>query len=335
MSSQSLQLHELHGWQHQLRDVITDIDELLGLLHLEPAQLPISDAALRSFPLRVPRAFVARMKPADPRDPLLLQVLPSFREEDDTPGYSNDPLSESNFNPAPGLLHKYHGRALLVAAPHCAVNCRYCFRRNFPYQDNTPGRAHWRKTLAHIAADSSIVEVILSGGDPLAASDSWLAWLVGEVVRIPHVRRLRIHTRTPIVMPDRISPEFLSWVGNTGLQTVMVVHCNHGQEIDASVQRAMTALKSCDITLLNQSVMLAGINDSASTLVALSEALFSVGILPYYIHMPDKVRGAAHFDVTEARAREIIQTMKQQLPGYLVPRLVREIPGEAAKAALL
>lgn len=339
MSSQAITLQTLHGsvsdWQQELRDAVTDFAELLALLELDASQLPVPAAALRAFPLRVPRTFVARMQTGNPLDPLLLQILPSIREEDDTPGYSNDPLSEANFNIVPGLLHKYHGRALLVAAPHCAVNCRYCFRRNFPYQHNTPGRRQWQDTFVHLAGDSSISEVILSGGDPLAATDRHLAWLTGELARIPHIKRLRIHTRTPIVMPSRIDQACLDWIGNTGLKTVMVVHCNHSQEIDDAVRQAMDALRTQDVTLLNQSVLLAGVNDSATALAALSESLFSAGILPYYIHMPDRVRGAAHFDVTETRAREILMALKAILPGYLVPRLVREIPGEAAKTALL
>jgi len=338
MSSQTIKLHLQDipaSWQQQLSNAVTDFDELLSLLQLDPAQLAVPVSALRTFPLRVPRAFIARMRPGNPDDPLLLQVLPSAREEDDTPGYSNDPLSEANFNPAPGLLHKYHGRALLVTAPHCAVNCRYCFRRNFPYEQNTPGRRQWQDTLAHISADSSISEIILSGGDPLASTDRQLSWLAGELARIPHISRLRIHTRTPIVMPARINAEFLDWIGNTGLKTIMVVHCNHSQEIDIAVKQTMDALRRQNVTLLNQSVLLAGINDSVAALTELSESLFSAGILPYYIHMPDKVRGAAHFDVTESRARQIVQALRAQLPGYLVPRLVREIPGEAAKTALL
>lgn len=323
------------GWQEILQDLITDPDELLRMLGLRPDQLPVSREAMQDFTFRVPRPFAARMRPGEPDDPLLLQVLPVDKERDDTPGFAADPLREAQFNPQPGLLHKYHGRALLMAAPHCAVHCRYCFRRHFPYEENTPGRRDWEAALEHLAADRSIEEVIYSGGDPLAASDRQLAWLTRRIEAIPHIRRLRLHSRTPIMIPQRVDRTLLEWLGESRLQTVMVVHANHANEIDEDVDRAMRALREAGVTLLNQSVMLRGINDDVASLAALSEKLFSVHVLPYYMHVLDKVQGVAHFDVPEPRAKALMKRLRNRLPGYLVPGLVREIPGEGAKTVLL
>ncbi|MEX1199000.1 MAG: EF-P beta-lysylation protein EpmB [Pseudohongiellaceae bacterium] len=326
------------NWQQQLSDAITDPGELLDRLGLTPRSLgqslDIPPSVLESFPLRVPRAFVARMQPGNPHDPLLLQVLPLGQEGDDTPGFVSDPLREADANSVPGLLHKYHGRALLLVAPHCAVHCRYCFRRHFPYEENTPGRREWDAALKYLADHEDITEVIYSGGDPLAAPDRLLAWLTARIAAIPHIRRLRIHTRTPVMMPDRVTDALLEWLADSGLATTLVVHCNHPAEIDREVAAAMARLRGAGVTLLNQSVLLRGINDDEETLAALSEKLFSAGILPYYIHMLDRVQGVAHFDVPETRARSLMQAVRNRLPGYLVPRLARELPGEGAKTIL-
>jgi EF-P beta-lysylation protein EpmB len=274
------------------------------------------------------------MQPGDARDPLLLQVLPSAQESDDTPGYAFDPLSESDFNPQPGVLHKYQGRVLVLAAPHCAVHCRYCFRRHFPYQDKVPGRQVWEQSLQWLAGQPQISEVIYSGGDPLAASDKHLAWLTDRISEIPHIGRLRIHTRTPVLVPARVDEHLIAWLKGSRLQKVMVIHCNHANEIDTDVIEAMSRLRDAGVTLLNQSVLLKGVNDSTVALADLSEALFAAGVLPYYLHALDKVHGVAHFDVDEALAKALITELKQRLPGYLVPRLVREIPGEPSKTGL-
>lgn len=322
-------------WQQELSNLITEPEELLRLLGLGPDDVSIPADVLRAFPLKVPRPFVARMRPGDARDPLLLQVLPTARESDDTPGYDSDPLSEADFNPQPGILHKYQGRVLVLAAPHCAIHCRYCFRRHFPYQDKVPSRQVWEQSLQWLAARPQITEVIYSGGDPLAASDRHLAWLTNRISEIPHIGRLRIHTRTPVLVPSRVDDQLIAWLSSSRLQKVMVIHCNHANEIDADVVAAMHRLRDAGVTLLNQSVLLKDVNDSAQALAELSEALFAAGVLPYYLHALDKVQGVAHFDVDEDRARELIMQLKQQLPGYLVPRLVREIPGEPSKTGLL
>jgi EF-P beta-lysylation protein EpmB len=321
-------------WQEQLADVLTGLPELLQILQLDATQLSVSEEALRDFPLRVPRPFLARMQAGDPRDPLLLQVLPQTAELLVTPGYTRDPLGENAVNNPSGLLHKYQGRVLLIATQSCAIHCRYCFRRHFPYADNRPGRAQWQDAFRYIADDASITEVILSGGDPLASSNTYLQWLVDNLLAIPHVERLRIHTRLPIMLPTRVDGPLLQMLGKRRQQVVMVLHANHANEFDSDVDEACKRLRAEGIHLLNQSVLLKGINDSVETLRTLSERLFAAGVLPYYLHMPDKVQGSAHFDVSDAEAFSLMQALHARLPGYLVPRLVREESGKPGKVLL-
>lgn len=322
-------------WQNALQDIITEPGELLELLHLDRSLLAAAKRVAKCFPLRVPREFIARMQPGDPRDPLLLQVLPLHAElSPSPPGYSKDPLQEQNANPVPGLLHKYQGRVLLTVAGGCAIHCRYCFRRHFPYEDNNSGRAGWQNIHDYIADDPLIKEVIFSGGDPLVANDDYLYDLASNLASIPHLTTLRIHTRLPIVIPSRITTSFCDWMNKLGLKTVVVVHCNHPNEIDDSVQSALMMMKNAGITLLNQAVLLRGINDEAKCLIQLSEVLFAAGVLPYYLHLLDPVEGAAHFEVPELEARRIHQQVQAALPGYLVPRLVRE-EAEASEKILL
>ncbi len=321
----------LCSWQDIMADLVTDAADLLQRLALTPAQVGLSAAAMDQFPLRVPLPYLDRIEPGNPNDPLLLQVLPSVAETLSVPGFSRDPVGESHYNPAPGLLRKYHGRALLLVTSSCAIHCRYCFRRHFPYEDNNPGRRQWQASLDLLRADESIEEVILSGGDPLAAPDRHLAWLVAELERIPHLRRLRIHTRLPIMIPQRVCQDLLQWLGASRLQTVVVIHCNHAREIDQAVVEACLQLRGVGATLLNQSVLLGGINDDAQSLAQLSARLLQAGVLPYYLHMLDKVEGAAHFDISQDRALALLAELRATLPGYLVPRLVREVDGDAAK----
>lgn len=322
----------MQDWQKALSNAVENTDELLRTLELNSAHLdPATQAAIAQFPLRVPRGFVARMEKGNPNDPLLLQVLPTKQEMDHYPGYTHDPLAEKNANPVPGLLHKYHGRVLLTLAGGCAINCRYCFRRHFPYEENMPSTDGWQKTLAYIANDSSIEEVIFSGGDPLIMKDTQLAKLVSQLEKIQHVKRLRIHTRLPIVIPERINSELISWIDATRFKTIVVLHCNHPNEIDDTVIAAIKKLQTIHVTLLNQSVLLKDVNDNANVLIALSNKLFDNSVLPYYLHLLDRVQGSAHFDVDEKNAKQIIQRMINHLPGYLVPKLVREIAGADAK----
>jgi L-lysine 2,3-aminomutase len=317
-------------WQRELAQAVTDPLELCRLLQLDPQLALQARAPASRFRLLVPRGFVRRMRRGDPDDPLLRQVLPGLPELIEQPGYGSDPLDECRTQRVPGLLHKYHGRALLVATGACAVHCRYCFRREFPYG----GHADTSAALAAIAADSSIQEVILSGGDPLALGTARLRRLTDALRTIPHVRRLRLHTRTPVVLPERVDAALLEWLASLPWPRVVVLHCNHANEIDDAVRAATAALRAAGATLLNQSVLLAGVNDSAETLRALSEAVWSAGMLPYYLHMLDPVRGASHFEVPEARARALLAQLAAQLPGYLVPRLAREIPGAPGKSLI-
>jgi len=322
-------------WQEQLADLVTDPQELLSLLQLTAADLPLSEQALRDFPLRVPRPYLARMRPGDPRDPLLLQVLPQAAEALEVTGYTRDPLGEADANHCSGLLHKYAGRALLITTQSCAVHCRYCFRRHFPYNDNKPGRQQWLQSLRYIADNPDITEVILSGGDPLACSNTYLQWLVEQISAIPHVTRIRLHSRVPIMLPARVDAPLLELLQQSGRQLVMVLHANHANEFDAEVDAACARMRAAGLLLLNQSVLLQGINDDTNTLAALSERLFAAGVLPYYLHMLDKVQGAAHFEVSESRAFALLHELQSRLPGYLVPRLVREEAGKPGKTPLI
>jgi EF-P beta-lysylation protein EpmB len=327
----SLPFRQPPAWQRALQDAVTDPAELLGLVGLGPQWLEPARAAARQFPLRVPRGFVARMRRGDPRDPLLLQVLPLGVELDEVRGYRADPVGDLAARAGRGLLHKYSGRALLVTTGACAIHCRYCFRRHFPYEQENASRDAFGPALDVIRADASLREVLLSGGDPLTLSDRRLAALFDELQAIPHVQRVRLHSRLPIVLPERIDDGFLAAWSRLRLQKVMVVHANHAREIDASVRAAVAALRDIGTTVLNQSVLLGGINDRAEDLVELSETLFDAGVLPYYLHVLDPVAGAAHFDLPLETARGLVADVASRLPGYLVPRLVREDPGAPAK----
>lgn len=321
-------------WQQELIHAVTDPQELCQLLELSLESLRISYPAIGQFPLQVPREFVARMRKGDPLDPLLRQVLPISAEDQDVIGYIQDPLKETEANPVPGLLHKYKSRVLLTLTSKCAINCRYCFRRHFPYSDNVSGKQQWQSAFAYIKNDPAINEVILSGGDPLVVKDNTLKLFSDQLAEIPHVKRLRIHSRIPIVLPKRITPELISWLSSIPQTPILVVHCNHPQEIDENVISALQALKKAGIMLLNQAVLLKGINDDVEILTKLSETLFSAGVQAYYLHLLDKVKGVAHFDIEVHRAKAIYQELSYQLPGYLVPKLVQEVPGEKAKSII-
>jgi len=342
-------------WQQLWRESVTDPLELLRLLGLEAQAGRLLPDADTGFALRVPRGFVARMRPGDPDDPLLRQVLPLAAELAPQPGFAVDAVGDLAARSAHGVLQKYAGRALLIATGSCAVNCRYCFRRHFPYAEETAatGRwreavaaiavpyaeetaatGRWREAVAAIAADPGLDEVILSGGDPLSLSDPKLAELTAALREIPHVRRLRLHTRLPVVLPERVDAGLLAWLDALPLQKVVVLHANHANEFDERVDAACSALRARGCTLLNQAVLLRGVNDDADSLAALSERAFAAGVLPYYLHQLDRVLGAAHFEVADAAALTLVEALRQRLPGYLVPRLVREIAGEKSKTPL-
>jgi EF-P beta-lysylation protein EpmB len=321
-------------WQQVWREAVTDPRELLDLLdlgHLAESLLP---AVETGFQTRVPRGFVARMRKGDLNDPLLLQVLPQAAELNQALGFTRDAVGDLAARTANGVLHKYQGRALLIATGSCAVHCRYCFRRHFPYAEETAAANGWREAIEHVRGDTSIHEVILSGGDPLSLSTPKLAELTAALASITHLRRLRIHTRLPVVLPERVDEEFSAWLRRLPWPVAVVLHTNHANEIDADVADACTRLRASGTTVLNQSVLLRGVNDDVGALAALSERLFDCGVIPYYLHQLDRVAGAAHFAVDDDVARGLMDALRGRLSGYLVPLLVREIAGEPGKSPL-
>lgn len=321
-------------WLVQLADVLTDPDELFRLLNIDADEkLLAGREAKRLFPLRVPRAFASRMEKGNPNDPLLRQVMAAQEEFIPVPGFSTDPLEEQH-SVVPGLLHKYRNRALLLVKGGCAVNCRYCFRRHFPYADNQGHKRNWQVALNYINDHPELDEIIFSGGDPLMAKDHELDWLITQLETIPHIKRLRIHSRLPIVIPARITEALVDRFARSSLQILLVNHINHTNEIDDEFRSAMTHLRRAGVTLLNQSVLLRGVNDNAHTLANLSNALFDAGVMPYYLHVLDKVQGAAHFLVSDEEAREIMRELLTLISGYMVPKLAREIGGEPSKTPL-
>ncbi|CAK0771267.1 lysine 2,3-aminomutase [Gammaproteobacteria bacterium] len=315
-------------WQRELASAIRTVEALCSLLDLDPSQFPAPRAG-DSFPLRVPRGYVARMANRDPHDPLLLQVLPSYAEDITSPGYIDDPVGDLDARVAPGVLHKYQGRVLLIATEACPIHCRYCFRRHFPHE-----RLDWEATMAYLVTHPDLHEVVLSGGDPLSLSDRQLAALSERLETVPHLRRLRIHTRMPVVLPERVDDALIAWLTQGRLGKVMVLHINHPNELDHKVRQACAALTQAGVMLLNQSVLLHNINDRVETLTALSEALFEAGVTPYYLHLLDAVQGAAHFAVPASSALILMEELRIRLPGYLVPRLVQESAGALAKIAV-
>lgn len=328
-------LHQEQNWQSQLSDLITDPLELLNLLELSTNQL-LSGAILASekFKLRVPRAFVGKMNAKDPLDPLLLQVLPHHLELEEHPEFVTDPLGEEAANQLPGVLHKYKSRFLLTLTGACAVHCRYCFRRHFPYQENLPKNEDWLNIKNYIESNPDINEVILSGGDPLTLSNRKLALWLERLSSLKQVKILRIHSRVPIVIPNRIDEELISLLKNSRLRIILVVHSNHASELDDFTCSKLLQLSEHHITVLNQAVLLKGVNDSAQTLTDLSYRLFEARVMPYYLHVLDKVKGAQHFDLIPSEIDAIYQDVLASLPGYLVPKLVREIEGEKNKTPL-
>ena len=330
-----VRLDEEKSWQKILAEAVRDGHELLRLLQLEDSGLAGMLGGDSQFPVLVPRTFVELMQKGDAQDPLLRQVLGLAEEDRQVPGYVADPLGEQPANVRPGVVHKYHGRVLLIAAGGCVVNCRYCFRRHFPYADNRVGRKQWQEALEYVAADDSISEVILSGGDPLLLDDAALSDLCQQIAAIGHVRRLRIHSRVPVVIPQRITDELVGLLAGSRLQASLVLHVNHPAEISPQLAAGVERMRREGITLLNQSVLLQGVNDDEQVLCSLSEELFAAGVLPYYLHRLDHVQGAHHFALPQERIAGLYRHMKEHLPGYLVPRLVCEEAGQPHKTLLL
>ena len=320
------------NWQTQLSEAISSIDELLEILNLESLKAQIYLPA--HFELRVPRAFVAKMTVGDSNDPLLKQVLPDKQEQMVVTGYVADPLAENDQNPIKGLLHKYQSRVLLTITGACAIHCRYCFRQHFDYSANMPTSSAEADIIAYITEHPEINEVILSGGDPLSVSNrrlfAWLDILEG----MPQLTTIRLHTRLPVVIPARLDDALLDRLAQSRCRIVMVIHCNHANEIDTLTAEYLQRARVAGIVLLNQAVLLKGINDSVTSQAALSQRLFAAGVLPYYLHVLDKVAGAAHFDSDERLAIKLYWRLLSELPGYLVPKLVRELPNKPFKVPI-
>ena len=321
-------------WQQLWREAVRDPHELLSLLGLAHMAGQLSGDAATQFPLRVPRGFIDRMRHGDPHDPLLRQVLPLDDEDRIVPGFGLDAVGDTAARAASGVIRKYRGRALLVATGSCAIHCRYCFRRHFPYAEETAAVGGWSEAISLIATDASIDEVILSGGDPLSLATSKLAELTDALAAVPHLKRLRIHTRLPTVLPERVDAALLGWLRALPWPVTVVVHVNHVNEFDANVDAALAGLRGTGATLLNQAVLLRGVNDTVDALADLSERSFASGVLPYYLHQLDRVAGTAHFEVDDAEARSLHAALAARLSGYLVPRLVREVAGDPGKRAL-
>jgi len=323
-------------WPQPPARAIPTPDVRLEALELpENLQRPARRAAER-FGLMVPRSFLARMRPGDPADPLLRQVLPLEVELDEQPGFTIDAVGDDAARRAPGLLHKYPGRALLIATGSCAVHCRYCFRRHYPYGEEPRRLADWEPALEMIAKDRSLQEIILSGGDPLMLTDRRLGELIGRLAPIPHLRRLRIHSRLPIVLPDRVTDELIDLLtSQPTLTPIMVVHANHPAEVTGDCADALSRLVKSGITTLNQAVLLRGVNDSVESLAELSQRLVNLGVLPYYLHQLDRVQGTAHFEVCDTVAVDLLRRLRSRLPGYAVPQLVREVRGKPSKLPII
>jgi EF-P beta-lysylation protein EpmB len=321
-------------WQRELASAIRDPDALIDALGLSEELRPAARRAAKLFPLLVPPSFLRRMRPGDPSDPLLLQVLPLGAEAETVAGFASDALDEHSAHAAPGLLQKYEGRALLIATGACAVHCRYCFRRSFPYGQEPRRMADWEPTLEWVRKENSVREIILSGGDPLMLTDARLAEMSRRLDAIEHLDRLRIHTRLPIVVPKRVTRPLVKLLRSLRMTPIVVVHANHPAELVDDCARALRRLVRSGLTVLNQAVLLRGINDSVDALCGLSERLINLGVLPYYLHQLDRVAGTAHFEVPEERGLELVEALRRRLPGYAVPQYVREIPGQPHKVPL-
>lgn len=322
-------------WQQELAKSCTNYTELLHYLKLDPSTIPLSPDAIRQFPLRVTYSFLSRIEKGNPFDPLLLQIIPSSQELINHPDFIADPVGDIEAKQTPGLLHKYHGRILLLTTAGCSIHCRYCFRREYPYSQNQLGKSQEQKVINYISTHPEIGEVILSGGDPLFLSDSRLSSLVSHLETIPHLKRLRIHTRFPITLPSRVNHHLVKWLTNSRFSTVIVLHTNHPNELNCHVSLSLLKLRETGATLLNQSVLLKGVNDNEETLCKLSEKLFANGVLPYYLHLLDKTVGTHQFDLPETKARALYHQIRNKLPGYLVPLLVRENAGAPCKSPVI
>ena len=330
---QPIEISTKPKWLEDLAQAFNNPSDLLDFLELNPTDFEQDIMARKLFALRVPRPFAEKMQKKERNDPLFLQAMSLQQEFLRADGFVKDPLEEQH-SPAPNILHKYHNRLLFMIKNSCAINCRYCFRRHFPYQEVKSGKESWKQSLAYIAKHAEVEEVILSGGDPLMAKDEELAWIINALEAIPHIKTLRIHSRLPVVIPNRITPELCQLLGQSRLHCVLVTHINHANEIDEVFAEKMQMLKKAQVVLLNQSVLLKGVNDNPQVLKQLSDKLFEYGILPYYLHLLDKVEGASHFYIEDSQAIAIYKALQRISSGYLVPKLAREIAFEPNKTLI-
>jgi EF-P beta-lysylation protein EpmB len=322
------------SWQHEMGEAFTKLDELLSFLRLDINDLSNYNKAHQTFPLLVSRSYAERMTKSDPNDSLLRQVLPSPAELITHPDYTRDPVGDQQASVIPGLIHKYHGRILIVTTGACAIHCRYCFRRAFPYSDNSANPSQTESIMRYLRDNTDIQEVIFSGGDPLMMNDQRLANYFKQLTEIKHIKRIRIHSRLPIVLPSRITDDLLSLFDSLPQQLILVVHTNHAQELSSDVEHALSKLRQVIPHLFNQTVLLKGVNDNANTLIKLSHRLFDQHVIPYYLHTLDKIEGAQHFDIPLEEAFELYKKLQSALPGYLVPKLVKEEAGKPHKTQL-
>jgi EF-P beta-lysylation protein EpmB len=317
------------SWQQELVEAVTNVHELIDILGLEASTLNIDPN--NSFPVRVPKNYISRMRKGDPQDPLLLQVLPQMAERLTQVGFIDDPLNEQAAIKQMGLLHKYHNRILLITTGSCAINCRFCFRRQFPYQDQQVSRQQMQSVLDYLMQHPDVNEVILSGGDPLVLKDERIRELMNQLSDVPTLKYLRFHTRLPVSIPSRLTPGFITLLKESRFRISLVIHANHPNEISDELGERLQALTQAGMTVLNQSVLLKNINNHPDTLITLSQRLYQYQVLPYYLHLLDPVHGTAHFAVDDDEAKNIMNALRATLSGYLVPKLVREIAGETSK----
>ncbi|WP_154222190.1 EF-P beta-lysylation protein EpmB [Marinicella rhabdoformis] len=313
-------------WQHALKTALkgTQLEDIkkTDIFH---------ESGHLLFPTVITESQLTQADLDNPLDPIALQYIPQPSEQQLHPGFKTDPVGDIDASQSPGLIHKYKGRVLLIASGTCAVNCRYCFRRHFEYSNNFAPRNNWKEAVDYIKQDTSIHEVILSGGDPLTIQTKTIKALSDQLLALPHIKTLRIHSRIPVVLPERIDSDFINYIKTLTLNKVLVLHINHSQELSQEARCAIRDLKSANVTLLNQSVILKSVNDQAKTLIDLSHKLHDLGVIPYYLHVMDKVQNASHFDVPLALAKNLHQQLQEALPGYLVPKLTAEIKGQKSK----
>lgn len=308
-------------WRQIQRETFTDWKKLVDFLQLDLDSPKARLLTHSSFPLNLPLRLAQKIQKNCWNDPVLIQFLPTTEEEKESPLFVLDPVEDEAFRKTPKLLHKYQARALLLSTSACAMNCRFCFRRNFAYETT---EKKFEKELQEIRLDTSLSEILLSGGDPLSLGHTQLESILKELEQIPHVKRIRFHTRFPLGIPERIDADFLKLLGGCEKQIIFVIHCNHAHEFDDTILESLRQIQRLGVIVISQSVLLKGVNDTVEALEELFLLLINNGILPYYLHQLDRVQGAIHFEVPETTGKELIAELQKRLPGYAVPKYVKE-----------